>query len=88
MVIIEEREKMVHNDIVDMAVKSAAPVTVSGCTLAGIGLPDWVLLVTIFWILLQAGILIRDKIMRDNYHRRQNDKVPKENPDGENDTDK
>jgi len=42
-------------DILREAVASAPPVSVAGLALAGISLQDWVLIVTLIWILLQMG---------------------------------
>lgn len=41
--------------IIREALASAPPTSVAGLTLVGVGLQDWVLIVTLVWILLQMG---------------------------------
>lgn len=43
------------------ALRAAPSVTVGGLTLFGVGLADWVLIVTLVYTLLQVGFLLRDK---------------------------
>jgi predicted benzoate:H+ symporter BenE len=50
-----------QTDILTEAAKAAPAVTVGGLTLFGVGLADWVLLVTLIYTLLQLGFLVRDK---------------------------
>ena len=50
-----------HSELVTEAAKAAPAVTVGGLTLFGVGLSDWVLLVTLIYTLLQVGFLLRDK---------------------------
>lgn len=45
------------------AVKSAPPVVVSGMTLAGYSLNDWVLAATLLWIAVQMGWLDRKSVV-------------------------
>ena len=44
--------------------KSIPTVTVGGLTLFGVGLADWVLILTIIYTLLQLFFLLRDKWYR------------------------
>lgn len=44
------------------AAKAAPPLTVGGLTLWGVGLADWVLMLTAIYTLLQIFFLIRDKL--------------------------
>lgn len=53
-----------HSDVLHEAAKAAPAVTVGGLTLFGVGLSDWVLLLTLIYTLLQIGFLIRDKVIR------------------------
>lgn len=46
------------------ATKAAPPVTVTGITLAGISLNEWVLLFTLIYTILQIGWFIYDKCFR------------------------
>lgn len=45
-------------------VKSGPPVLVSGLTLAGLELNDWVLIATLVWIVLQIGWFVWSKMVR------------------------
>ncbi|MFR9719884.1 hypothetical protein ACL00X_11060 [Aeromonas diversa] len=45
------------------AMKSAPPVVVSGMTLAGYSLNDWVLVATLLWIAVQMGWFIWSNII-------------------------
>ena len=53
-----------HSDIVTEVAKAAPALTVGGLTLFGVGLADWVLIVTLVYTLLQVGFLLRDKMYR------------------------
>lgn len=44
--------------------KAAPPVSVTGLTLAGVSLNEWVLLATLFYTLLQTGWFIYSKFIR------------------------
>ncbi|ATP92318.1 hypothetical protein VI35_07900 [Aeromonas caviae] len=44
--------------------KSAPPVVVSGMTLAGYSLNDWVLAATLMWIAVQMGWFIWSNIIK------------------------
>ena len=44
--------------------KSAPPVVVSGMTLAGYSLNDWVLVATLLWIAVQMGWFIWSNIIK------------------------
>lgn len=53
-----------HADIVHEALRSAPVVTVTGLSIFGVALQDWVYILTIFYVLLQATFLLRDKWWR------------------------
>ena len=53
-----------NSDVMHEAVKAAPAVTVGGLTFFGVGLSDWVLLLTLIYTILQIGFLIRDKVIR------------------------
>lgn len=44
--------------------KAAPPVSVTGLTLAGVSLNEWVLLATLFYTVLQIGWFIYSKMIR------------------------
>lgn len=46
------------------ATKAAPPVTVTGFTLSGVTLNEWVLIATLVYTLLQMGWFIYDKIIK------------------------
>jgi hypothetical protein len=50
-----------NSDIVTEVVRATPPVTVGGLTLFGVGLSDWVLLLTLVYTALQVYFLLRDK---------------------------
>ena len=50
-----------HSEIVTEAAKAAPAITVGGLTLFGVGLADWVLLLTLVYTVLQITFLLRDK---------------------------
>lgn len=52
------------NGAVIETLRAAPPLTVGGLTLFGIGLSDWVLILTALYTVLQIGFLIRDKVWR------------------------
>lgn len=47
-----------------IAAKAAPSVGVTGLTLLGVGLPDWVLILTATYTILATFVLIRDKFYR------------------------
>ncbi|MGL6576512.1 hypothetical protein ACSZOM_10175 [Aeromonas hydrophila] len=51
------------------AVKSAPPVVVSGMTLAGYSLNDWVLVATLMWIAVQMCWFIWSNIIKPRRQR-------------------
>jgi hypothetical protein len=44
--------------------KSSPPVLVTGLTLGGVSLNEWVMIATLAYTVLQAAFLIRDKLYR------------------------
>lgn len=46
------------------AVKSSPPITVVGLTMGGIALQDWVYILTIIYLLMQAGWFAYSKFIR------------------------
>ena len=52
------------------ALAAAPPVAVSGFTLAGIGLSDWVLILTALYTALQIGWFVYEKAIRPRLVRR------------------
>jgi hypothetical protein len=50
-----------HSDVLTEAAKAAPTVTVGGLTLYGVGLSDYVLIVTLIYTVLQIYFLVRDK---------------------------
>lgn len=50
-----------NSDLVSEAVKAAPAVTVTGLTLFGVALSDWVLLASLVLIVFQLFFLLRDK---------------------------
>ena len=59
-----------HPEIVTEAARAAPAVTVTGLTLFGVSLADWVLILTLLYTVLQMFFLIRDKWY---YQRKAND---------------
>jgi hypothetical protein len=53
-----------HHDIVSEGLKAAPTITVGSLTLLGVGLSDWVLILTVFYTILQLYFLLRDKWWR------------------------
>lgn len=51
--------------VVGEVAKSAPPLTAVGLTIAGVSLQDWMYIVVVGYTVLQAYVLIRDKIVRD-----------------------
>lgn len=49
-----------HQDTI-VAVSAAPPAGISGMTLLGVSLPDWVLIATALYTALATFVLIRDK---------------------------
>lgn len=46
------------------AVKATPPITITGLSLAGFTMQDWVLTATLIYTVLQILILVRDKVLR------------------------
>jgi predicted benzoate:H+ symporter BenE len=59
-----------HSDVFTEAIKASPTITVGGLTLFGVGLADWVLILTIGYTALQIFFLLRDKWYRQ---RKDND---------------
>ncbi len=45
-------------------VASAPPVAITGLTLMGVGLSDWVMIVTLLWLALQIGYFVYSKFFK------------------------
>lgn len=58
------------SSVAGMAAKSAPPVAVSGMTLAGYSLNDWVLVATLLWIATQFGWFVYSNIIRPRFKAR------------------
>lgn len=61
------KRPMTHHEkaeIVTAAAKAAPPVAVSGLTVAGLPLQDWVLLLTAIYTLAQLFVLVRDRLVQ------------------------
>lgn len=58
-----------HHDITVEAVKAGPAIAVSGLTFMGVGLSDWLILLTIVYTIAQLGFLIRDKWWRQRKDR-------------------
>lgn len=54
---------MAHEDIL-IAAKTAPPAAVTGATLWGVALADWVLWLTLIYTIGQVFVLARDKFYR------------------------
>ena len=50
-----------HHDVLTEVVRAAPSVTVGGLTLFGVGLADWVLIITLIYTVLQIYFLLRDR---------------------------
>lgn len=55
-------EPTTSGEYIVAATKVSPPVAVTGITLAGIGLQDWVMIVTLIYTVLQIGFLLYGKI--------------------------
>lgn len=51
------------NELAAEAVKASPPLTVAGLTVYGVGLQDWILILTALYTIIQIFILIRDKLL-------------------------
>jgi hypothetical protein len=51
------------NELAAEAVKASPPLTVAGLTIYGVGLQDWILILTAIYTVIQIFILIRDKLL-------------------------
>ena len=58
-----------NHDILAEGAKAAPALTVGGLTLAGVGLADWLLAVTLVYTLAQLFFLLRDKWWRQRKDR-------------------
>lgn len=58
------QEKIEMAAIASGAAKSGPPVVVSGMSLAGYSLNDWVLVATLCWIVIQAGWFVWSNIIK------------------------
>jgi len=59
--------------VTGVAFKSAPPVAVSGLTLYGIPLSDWVYIATLVWLVMQAGFFLYDRVQGKRGGRRKGD---------------
>jgi hypothetical protein len=50
------------------AVKATPPLTVAGLAFAGVSLQDWVLLLTVVYLILQIAFLVYDKLLKNKDH--------------------
>ena len=48
------------------AVRASPPVAVTGLQLGGVGLSDWLILLTIVYTVLQIGFLVYDRIKKNS----------------------
>lgn len=55
-------QRLEHSEVIDAAARLAPPVAVSGLTLFGISMSEWVLLATLIYTIIQIYILLRDKV--------------------------
>lgn len=60
----EVTQDITHDAVLATAAKGLPPATVAGLTLAGVQLSDWVLIVTLIWLLLQIGGFCFDRYKR------------------------
>lgn len=56
-------------EIANEAMKAAPPVSVTGLSLAGVGLSDWVLLATLIYTVLQSIALVSRWLRKTNEPR-------------------
>lgn len=50
-----------EHDVLTEVTRAAPSITVGGLTLFGVGLADWVLIVTLIYTVLQVYFLLRDR---------------------------
>lgn len=50
-----------HNEVATEVTRALPSLTVGGLTLFGVGLADWVLIVTLIYTVLQVYFLLRDR---------------------------
>ena len=50
-------------EVTEVITKASLPVTVTGMSVAGITLNEWVYIVTLIYLALQIIVLVRDKII-------------------------
>ena len=58
-----------HSELANEAVRVGPSVAVTGLTLCGVGLADWLIAVTIVYTLFQLFFLLRDKWWRQRKDR-------------------
>lgn len=58
-----------HHDILAEGAKAAPTLAIGGLTLLGVGLADWVLIVTLIYTVAQLFFLLRDKWYRPRKER-------------------
>ena len=58
----EFRVRSTDLNAVTEAVKAAPPLTVGGLTMWGVGLSEWVLILTAIYTVLQIYFLLRDRL--------------------------
>lgn len=59
-----------HGNELAAAAKLTPTITVSGLTLGGVGLADWVLVLTALYTVLQILFLLRDRLGKRNGSKR------------------
>lgn len=65
---------MIEMDFKQEVIKLAPPATVTGVTLAGFTLQEWVYLATIFYILVQSFVLIYNTLTNNGGNRKDDEK--------------
>ena len=53
-----------QHELIAGVARAAPPVTVTGLSMFGVGLADWLILVTIVYTVLQIVFLVRDRMRR------------------------
>lgn len=53
-----------HVNIIDPAVKTSLPISISGVYIFGISVPDWLLLFTLLYTIIQLFLLLEEHIPR------------------------
>lgn len=52
-------------EVVSASLKVAPPLTVSGLTVVGVTMQDWVYIGTLIYLAFQIFVIVRDKIVRE-----------------------